>query len=196
MPFLIVFLYISIVFAYTFCVILKVLFFIFVLISIPIKFKLKLLFSIKEKKVFYSIKTLGFFKLNCGYIDINSCDVKLNYSKNKIKFLTIKDLIPNDESVNFIKHFKCIKLSSAFLLGEDVDEYKYYVSAVINSFNPAIYAVLNNFNPYLKFRNDVFLLGENSSGIIAEIIVATNIISIVSIFIKKFANIIIGGNNV
>lgn len=153
--------------------------------------------SIKDKKLYYSITMSNLFKINCGYVDFNGGSVKLIYKKDKIKFLTAYDLIPNGDSVNFIRHFNCLKLSSAILLGEDIDDYKYYVCSIISCINPIIFSVLNEINPYVKYKNDSIILGENSnSGFVAEIILSTNLISIISIIIKKLSKKIFGGNNV
>ena len=154
------------------------------------------MFSIKEKKLYYSITLYNLFKINCGYVDFSSTSIKLIYSNGKIKFLTLNDLMPSSDSVNFIRHFSLLRLSSAILFGEDAEDSKFYLTALINTLNPVIYVVLSKYHPYIKFKNDTFLLGEkSSSGAVLELIVLTNLISVLSIFVKKCAKKIIGESN-
>ena len=161
---------------------------------VPIKFKLKSMVCIKEKKLYYSITLYKLINLNSGYFDFSSSKFKLHYKNGKTKQLKTKDLFPNNESVNFLRHFSLLKLSSALLLGVDAEDVKTQISALISVLNPMIYSVLHQINPYVNFRNDIILLGKNSlSGSALEIIVATNLISIISILFKKVANQIIGG---
>ena len=135
--------------------------------------------SLKEKKLYYSVTLYNLFKINCGYLDFSSASVKLNYSNGKIKFLTLNDMMPDNESVNFIRHFSLLRISSAVLLGEDAEEGKIYFTLLINALNPILYKLLLNIYPYIKFKNDIILLGENSSsGIATELVVITNIISV------------------
>lgn len=176
--------------------ILAIIFSFTIILILPLRFKVKSLLSLKDKKLYYSITLYKLLKINCGYVDFSSASIKLNYSNNKIKFLTINDLIPSSDSVNFIRHFSFLKLSSAVLLGEDAEEYKIYLTALINSLNPVIYMVISKFHPYIKFKNDIFLLGDNStSGSALELVVLTNLISVLSILIKKCIKKIIGDSN-
>ena len=152
--------------------------------------------SVKEKKFYFSITFLNVIKINSGYLDLKNANAKLSLANGKFKILTMKDFFISNDSVNFVKHFTLLKVSSAILLGVDIEEYKVYIVVLINTFNPIIYSILSQKYSYVKFRNDVILLGENSStGGITELVVATNAISILAILIKKFANKIVGGNN-
>ncbi len=152
--------------------------------------------SIAERKLYYSISAFKFLKLNCGYLDFKSSTIKLNYSNSKIKILTFNDLFFNSESVDFVKHFNLLKLSSAVLLGEDLEDYKFYLCTIINCLNPIAYNVLKQLNSYVKYRNDTILLSKNSSsGIVAEVDFSTNGVSIISILIKKLIVKFTGGNN-
>ena len=145
--------------------------------------------SISDKKIYYSITTLSFIKINCGYVDFNNSSIKIMYANDKIKFLSLNDVMPNSQNINVFKHVSCLKISSAILLGEDAEEYKYYLCALINCLNPVIFAVLSQVEPYLKYKNDVIMLGEeSSSGALAEIDYSTNFISIIIIAVSKIIN--------
>lgn len=159
---------------------------ILIILTVPITFKIKAMLSISEKKLYYSVSALKILKINCGYLDLKDGSIKLIYNNNKLKYLTFNDLLPNSDSVNTFKHFNLLKSSSAVLLGEDADDYKYYICALINSLNPVAYKLLSEIQPYLKFKNDVILLdSDSSSGALGEFTVSTNALSIISIAVKK-----------
>ena len=152
--------------------------------------------SIAERKLYYSITLFKIFKLNSGYVDFNGGNVKINYANKKIKILTIKKLMPNSNSINLLKHFTFLKLSSAMLIGEDIEEYKFYLCAIINSLNPIAYNIFKQQNSYFKYKNDVIFLAKNStSGVVAEIDFVSNVISLITIMIKKVTVKLLGGNN-
>ncbi len=163
------------------------------ILLIPIKFTAKLMLSISEKKLYYSITAINLMKINCGYIDFKSASIKVVYSNSNLKFITLNDLTSGNGNINVFKHFNCLKVSSIILLGQDAEEYKYYLCALINCLNPIIYTVLKEIQPYLQYKNDVLLLGnESSSGALAEIDYSANIITIAFFAILKAANLFIG----
>lgn len=147
--------------------------------------------SIAEKKLYYSIAMGKLVKLNSGYVDFNNASIKLFYKNSKVKFLTANDLFLNESTTNFLKHFNIVKLSSAILLGEDAGDLQYFLCPLINSLNKVTFSVLSQAKPYTRFKNDVFILGsESSSGALAKIEFVTNVLSIIALGIKKLIDFI------
>ena len=178
-------------FANTFCVVIAIIFIILIIICLPIKFKLRAMLSIAEKKLYYSIAMGKLVKLNSGYVDFNNASIKLFYKNSKVKFLTANDLFLNESTTNFLKHFNIVKLSSAILLGEDAGDLQYFLCPLINSLNKVTFSVLSQAKPYTRFKNDVFILGsESSSGALAKIEFVTNVLSIIALGIKKLIDFI------
>lgn len=176
----------------TFFVILFIIVVVGVVVFTPIKYTAKIMLNVADKKIYYSIVACNLIKINCGLVDFSNTSIKILYANKTIKFITLNDLIPNNDKVNLLKHFSIVKFSSAILLGDDLNEYKYYLCALINCLNSTIYSILQYCKPFLKYKNDLILLGEeSSSGLLAEIDSSTNLLSLILVSLKKlFQNII------
>lgn len=156
------------------------------IISIPISFKVRVLISLGDKKIFYSIKLFGTLTLNSGFVDFTENRAVLRYARRKEKVLYYKDLIPDHKKTDIFRHFDFTQFSSAILLGGDDEISKLSTSAILSNATATVYSLLKTYKPYIKFRNDLILLeeGEKTGGLIESNIVI-NGVGVIKIIVKK-----------
>ena len=157
-----------------------------VLITIPLSINTKVLVSVGDKKIFYSISCYRFFKLNSGFIDFTNNKAILRYSRRKTKALMYKDFLPDQNKTEVFKHIDFTRFSSAILVGGEDDVKKLSTCATINNITASLYAFLKTEKPYLKFKNDVVILNkDDKSGGLFDINIVINGIALIKILFKK-----------
>ena len=153
---------------------------------LPITVEIKLLLSLKDKKLFYATRIYDKIYINGGYFEIENKRVVLNYGKNKSKKLSFKDALFDNTRTDVVKHIDFIKNHSAVLIGGDDYFEKYFLSVAILDVSSITYSILKENKPYLKFKNDVIILDEtDKSGFICETVFAIKVLVICVILIKK-----------
>ena len=157
-----------------------------IILVLPIKLTVKVFCSFKDKKVFFSCGVFKIFNVSSGFLDFANNRLVLRLKNDKIKTIKYKDMLPDKVKTDFILHFDAIKFQSVILLCGEFDEFKAYFCILINATNRIAFTLLKEKKPYLKFKNDVFLLEENSpSGVIAKLEIVSNLVAIIEILIKK-----------
>lgn len=160
---------------------------VFVVLFIPFTLRVRIILNLKEFKIYYALTLYGVINLNCGYIGFANNRLILRYGKNKTLPLKYKDLLLDDSKVDLINHFDLLKSSSAILLGGENEELKLWTAFILRAINPVIYRLLCVESPNIKFKNDIFLLGEkDSSGGLLEVVAVSNAFALVELIIKKF----------
>lgn len=157
-----------------------------VVLTIPISIRIRVLASLWDKKIFYSIKLYKYIKINTGFLDFTDNRIVVRYGNRKAKPIFYKDMLIDEQKTEIIKHVDLIKCSSAILLGGEEDFDKLTISALVDTVSAIIYSILKTYKPYTLFKNDTVMLEQDDkSGFIVEAIVVTNCISLFEILTKK-----------
>lgn len=157
-----------------------------IILALPISLSVKVLGSIEDKKVFYSVKLFDFFKINSGFLDFTGNRAVLRYGRRKAKPLYYKDLLPNQNKTEIFKHIDVTKFSSAILIGSEEEMASLSASATLSNISATVYAILKTYKPYLKFHNDIILLEQGeTSGCLFDSVLVFNGVSLIKIVVKK-----------
>ena len=156
-----------------------------IILFLPFTLRVRALVNLKELKLYFAINIYGVIRLSSGYIGFANNRLVLRYGKNKQTPLKYKDILLDGNKVDLINHFDLVKISSAILLG--ADELSIWFAFILRVLNPTVNKLLKIKSCNLRFKNDIYIIEENTAiGGILEIVAVSNIFAITEMFVKKF----------
>mgnify|MGYP005756627437 CR=1 FL=1 len=164
-------------------------------VLLPIIIKVRAFAELKNAKIFYSLYLFGFIRIDSGYIGFADNRFILHYSDKKAVVVKYKNLLPDKRKTELLLHFNFVRIHTNVLIGGADEFIDYYAASLINSVNAVIYSILKGTKRYTDYRCDVYLSeNEDIRGVLTEVSIVFNIVSLIEIATKKiFGGIISNG---
>lgn len=131
---------------------------IFFILIFPILLNINLIFSAKNKKIYFCVSLFGLIKIFGGYIKLVREGIALHYSENKAIIIPYKNIIGIRKKVKPIKDYHFISINSLIELDtESFIENKVILSYLYVTHNELVCNILSEVKPYLRLKNNVCL---------------------------------------
>ncbi|MBO5713954.1 MAG: hypothetical protein J6R83_00825 [Clostridia bacterium] len=160
----------------------------------PIFLNLKVVFPIKAKKLYFSIKIFGFIPLFSGYVYPTNVGLYIQFFRKKGLILPYKKIFNVRNTIKLIKDFQVTKLSFCLDIGFLDNEFTAYtVATALNNTSNIVGATLKYNKPYMRYYSQINVYSENLFNIYLSLNVMFNfllvIIQLIKYILEKFINV-------
>ena len=154
---------------------------VFSIIIFPIFIKVWFNFSLKEKKLFFTITLFGFLKIISGYAEQIKEGFAVHITKKKAIIIEYKNILDMRKKVKPLKDYHFIKLHTITEIGSSNSTMLPFVISNLAGFIDNFSCwFLYNFKPYLDVNNKIFVFeGEDRLEVFCKLNAVFNLMMVV-----------------
>lgn len=156
------------------------------LFIIPLPFSVKFYISFFDKKAYFELSVFNLIKIKSFYANLNDGSIYFHITDKKAIMFSPFQMISEKKNLDVMKALLFTKINYSLVMNARSSLSAFYLSATINCLNAAAYAYLKETHPFLDFKgNSIISRSDEINGIIAEIGICFNILSVLIAGVKS-----------
>ena len=128
----------------------------------PISLKGNLYFNNEEKRINYTIKIYGIFKILYGYFELDKDGVIIHLTKRKAILIKYSDILSIRKKFKPLKDYHLLKFNSRLDVGNLENELSIGLISLYGFINQILGEIFSMVKPYFNFNNTINIY-ENSN---------------------------------